>query len=82
MTSRVARQRVATPAKTKNCTHRWLVETPHGARVSGRCRSCGMTRRFPSGPTVLSWKETFGEFAGRNEPAQSNLGAAEDGGKA
>lgn len=33
--------------RAKDCTHRWLLESPHGPpTVSGTCKLCGATRSF------------------------------------
>ena len=45
---------------TKNCQHRWVIETPHGATSRGLCRRCGATKRFPNAPEQPMW----GGFAG------------------
>ncbi len=34
----------------ETCRHRWLLETPNGPKVKGRCRSCGMERSFQTVP--------------------------------
>ncbi len=46
---------------TKNCQHRWVIETPHGATSRGLCRRCGATKRFPNAPEQPIWG-----FAGGN----------------
>jgi hypothetical protein len=63
VTSRAAVARPSNPTKTAACTHRWVVESPNGAEVSGRCRHCGATKSFPTVGSRLSWKETLGQFA-------------------
>ena len=30
------------------CQHRWLLDTPGGPEVQGRCRTCGRLRSFPT----------------------------------
>ena len=43
----------------KNCQHRWVIETPHGATSRGHCRRCGATKRFPN-----ALEQPIGQFAG------------------
>jgi hypothetical protein len=45
----------------KNCKHRWVIETPHGATSRGYCRRCGATKRFPNAPEQPIW-----QFASNN----------------
>jgi hypothetical protein len=40
----------------KNCQHRWVIETPHGATSRGHCRRCGATKRFPNAPEQPIWQ--------------------------
>lgn len=47
---------------TKDCQHRWVIETPHGATSRGLCRRCGATKRFPNAPEQPIWG-----FAGGNK---------------
>ena len=34
--------------RARNCQHRWMIETPHGATSRGLCKRCGSTKRFPN----------------------------------
>lgn len=34
--------------RTSKCQHRWVIETPHGATSRGRCKRCGISKRFPN----------------------------------
>ncbi len=34
----------------RSCQHRWILETPNGPKVKGRCRSCGRERTFQTVP--------------------------------
>lgn len=31
-----------------DCTHYWILESPHGPTVQGECKLCGKTDSFPS----------------------------------
>jgi hypothetical protein len=55
---------------TKNCQHRWFIETPHGATSRGLCRRCGATKRFPNAPEQPMW----GNFAGSNNAGRWGKG--------
>ncbi len=40
----------------KNCQHRWVIETPHGATSRGYCKRCGTNKRFPNAPEQPMWE--------------------------
>ena len=42
------------------CTHRWLLETPNGPRVRGRCKLCGTEREFPTTADDVWYGEPWG----------------------
>jgi hypothetical protein len=48
---------------TKNCQHRWVIETPHGATSRGYCRRCGANKRFPNAPEQPIWQFAGGRAA-------------------
>ena len=52
---------------TRNCQHRWVIETPHGATSRGYCKRCGANKRFPNAPEQPMW-----EFAGSNARRSAN----------
>lgn len=63
---RSSRARVLTrePARG-SCSHRWLLETPNGPRVQGRCRVCGAERDFPTTAGDLWYGEPWSDFRTR-----------------
>ncbi len=36
------------PTLDVTCRHHWLLGQPHDGAIEGRCRKCGVERRFPA----------------------------------
>lgn len=36
------------PLRSRLCRHHWMLETPSGPTVLGKCRNCGTRRVFPT----------------------------------
>ncbi len=49
----------------KNCQHRWVIETPHGATSRGYCKRCGTSKRFPNAPEQPMWEFARGNTTRR-----------------
>ncbi len=44
--------------ESKDCIHRWIIETPHGtSTVEGKCKNCGSTRDFRASMPEIEAKE-------------------------
>ena len=55
----------------RNCQHRWVIETPHGATSRGLCRRCGATKRFPNAADdALRAQAGLGRWANRRGVAR------------
>jgi hypothetical protein len=44
-------------AEGPTCQHHWLIESPHGAMSSGRCKRCGAEREFRNSATDYLWED-------------------------
>jgi hypothetical protein len=38
------------------CRHHWLIDTPHGATSTGRCKVCGEIREFRNSAADTLWE--------------------------
>ncbi len=45
------------PVETDGCRHHWIIETPHGALSSGRCKRCGTEREFRNSANDYIWDD-------------------------
>ncbi len=64
MTDTIAEEQKTRQPDQRNCKHHWVIKTPNGARALGRCKLCGLQRRFSTAPDRLSWGETrLGQFS-------------------
>jgi hypothetical protein len=57
MANKIARPQQVQQADQNQCRHRWLIQTPNGAKAPGRCKNCGIKRSFPTAPDRMSWGE-------------------------
>lgn len=83
-------ERIALPNKrrraSRNCQHRWVIETPHGKTSRGLCRRCGSTKRFPNAQEDIiarQGKAGLGRWSGQNDavrPKQITLAGSDDAG--
>jgi hypothetical protein len=60
------------------CQHRWVLETPSGPKVRGRCRTCGSERSFQTVPEEMKVFRPLMSPNGRDRTAdvESDLSAA------
>lgn len=50
MAETIAEQQEVRQTDEGRCRHRWIVQTPNGPNVQGRCKLCGRERTFPTAP--------------------------------
>lgn len=43
------------PGLSALCRHHWVIETPNGAKSSGRCKRCGEAKDFRNSSEDLLW---------------------------
>lgn len=54
-----------------SCNHRWLLGTPNGPKVLGRCRACGTQRDFPTTAEDLWYGEPWSSARTRERDARA-----------
>jgi|SRR5581483_6502898 len=69
------------------CRHHWIIDTPHGAVSSGRCKICGERKEFFNSAPGAMWEDDAkpGEMGrwGRSKPATIQMdedGSSSDSG--
>jgi len=66
---------------TAECQHRWLIDTPNGPRVRGRCRRCGSERTYETTPEPLPWGNAFGTLKKSSVASRRGPGAKDQDGE-
>ena len=64
MKAAIAKKNKTQAVNQRDCKHHWVIKPPNGAKVLGRCKLCGLQRKFPTAPERLTWAETrINQFA-------------------
>ncbi len=68
MPDTVAEQPKTRWVNQRDCKHHWVIQTSNGPKAPGRCKLCGLQRKFSTAPERLTWSETrLSQFAASPE---------------
>jgi len=74
----MAKSRESSTQRISNrCQHRWLLKTPNGPKVEGRCRVCGAQRVFETVPEDMrSFRPMVSQYSSAEQAEYASLNAA------
>lgn len=63
---RQGKPKADSPTEIASCKHHWIIESPHGALSSGRCKLCGEEREFRNSAQDYIWDDDSSSGGGYN----------------